>query len=121
MGHTLYCKDLCNSNSIDEDDMYKCYVVIYTCASTRGVVLDLVLDASAETLVNSLSKFISGKGCPQIILSDNSSPFIAEITQNFVASKNVKWDFNLANAPWYGEFCERLIGQAKRCLKIILG
>ena len=84
--------------------MYKCYIVIYTCASTRVVVLDLVPDASAETFINSLSKFISRRGCPQIMLSDNGSPFIADITQNFVAGKNVKWDFNLANAPWYEGF-----------------
>ena len=95
----MYCRNLFNSNSFDKDDMYKCYIVIYTCASMRGVVLDLVPDASAETFVNSLSKFISGRGCPQIILSGNGSPFIADITQNFVPSKNVKWNFNLANAP----------------------
>ena len=99
--------------------MYKCYIVIYTCASTRGAVLDLVPDVSAEIFVNSLSKFISRRGYPQMILSDNGSPFIADITQNFVASKNVKWDFNLANAP-YGGFWERLIGQVKRCLKKVL-
>ena len=75
----LYCKNLFNSNSIDEEDKYKCYIVIYTCASTRGVVL--------ETFINSLSKFISRRGCPQIILSDNESQFIADITQHFVASK----------------------------------
>ena len=99
--------------------MYKCYIVIYTCASTRGAVLDLVPDVSAEIFVNSLSKFISRRGYPQIILPDNGSPFIADITQNFVASKNVKWDFNLANAR-YGGFWERLIGQVKRCLKKVL-
>ena len=117
----LYCKNLFNSNSIDEDDMYKCYIVIYTYESTSGVVLDLVPDASAEAFVNSLSKFISRRGCPQIILADNGSLFMADITQNFVVSKNVKWDFNLANAPWYGGFWERLIGQVKRCLKKVLG
>ena len=52
----LYCKNLFNSNSIDEDDRCKCYIVIYTCASTRGVLLDLIPDASAETFVNSLSE-----------------------------------------------------------------
>ena len=113
----LYCKNLFNSNSSYEGDMYKCYIVIYTCASTRGVVLDLVPDASAETFINSLAKFISRRGCPQIILSDNGSQFIADITQIFVAIKNVKWDFNLINAPWYGSFWERLTGQIKRCLK----
>ena len=115
----LYCKNLFNSNSSDENDMYKFYIVIYTCASTRGVILDSVPDSSAEIFMNSLAKFISRRGCPQIILSDNGIPFIADITQIFVASKNVKWDFNLANAPWYGGFC--LIGQVKRCLKKVLG
>ena len=45
----LYCKNLFNSNTSDEDDMYKCYIVIYTFASTGGVVLDLVPDTSVET------------------------------------------------------------------------
>ena len=112
---------LFNSSSIDEDDMYKCYIVIYICASTRGVVLDLVPDASTETFVNSLSKLISGEGCPQKILSDNCSPFIADITQKFVTSKNVEWHFNLSNSPWYRGFWEGLIGQVKRCLKKVLG
>ena len=101
--------------------MYKCYIVISTCASTRGVVLHLVPDASAETFINSLAKFISRRGCPQITLSDNGSPFIIDITQILVASKNVKWDINLANAQRYGGFWERLIGQVKRCLKKVLG
>ena len=94
--------------------------VICTCTSARDVVLDLVPDASAETFINSLSKFISRGGGPQIILSDNGSPFTGDITQNFVASKNIKWDFNLAIGPWYRGFWERLIGQVKRCLKKVL-
>ena len=94
--------------------------VICTCTSAMDVVLDLVPDASAETFISSLSKFISRGGGPQIILSDNGSPFIADITQNFVASKNIKWDFNLAIGPWYRGFWERLIGQVKRCLKKVL-
>ena len=72
----LYYKNLFNSNSIDGDDMYKCYIVIYTCVSKSGVVLDLVPDAFTEIFVKSLSKFISRRGCPQIILSDNGSPFM---------------------------------------------
>ena len=48
----LYCKNLFNNNSNDEDDKNKWHIVIYTCASTRGVVLDLVPDASAETFRN---------------------------------------------------------------------
>ena len=42
----LYCKNVFSSDNVDEDDMYKCYIVIYTCASTRGVILDVVPDVT---------------------------------------------------------------------------
>ena len=35
----------------DDYDLFKCYVVFYTCASTRGVVLELVPDASSKNFV----------------------------------------------------------------------
>ena len=75
-----------------------CITVIHTCASTRDVVLDFLMHLPKH--LNSLSKFVSRRGFPQIILSDNGSSFIAGITQNFVASKNSQLDFNFANVPW---------------------
>ena len=71
--------------------------------------------------LNSLTEFISRRGYPQIILSDNGSLFVADFTQIFVAIKYVKWNFNLANASRYGGFWERLIGQVNRCFKKVLG
>lgn len=62
----------------------KCYFVIYKCA-----ILDLLPNALADVFVNSLSKFISRRGCPQIILSDNDSPFAADPTKQFVNDKNI--------------------------------
>ena len=32
-------------NTLDDCDLFKCYVVLYICASTRGVTLELVPDA----------------------------------------------------------------------------
>ena len=43
-------------------DLFKCYVVFCTCASTRGVILELVPDANSEYFVYSLRKFISRRG-----------------------------------------------------------
>lgn len=60
-----------NNYNIDENDIFKCYGVIYTSAITRGDNLDLVPDASADTFVNSLNEFILGRGCPQVILPNN--------------------------------------------------
>ena len=90
--------------------MFKCNVVFYTCASTRGVVSDLVLDTPSDTFMNSLNKFILRKGSPEIILSDNGRPFVADTTPQFASNVNIHWKFALAKAPWYLGFWERLIG-----------
>ena len=105
---------------MNERDPFKCYIVIYACASTRGVILDVVPDDSAETFINSLKKFITRRGCP-VKISDNGGVFVADTTQKFVSFRNVKWDFSLKQAPWYGGFWERLVGQLKRCLKKTIG
>lgn len=118
---TLYCKDIYDHNYTDANDTCKCYIVIYTCSISRGIVLDLVPDNSADTFIKSFKKFISRRGCPQFVCSDNGSPFIAKSTKEFCSSKNIEWSFNIAEAPWFGGYWERLIGQVKRCLRKTLG
>ena len=112
----LYTKNVYNDQQEEEHQLLK-----YTCAKTRGVVLDLVSDASTKTFVNSIKKFISRRGCPRIILSDNGTVFTAELTQTFAETHNIKWQFSLAEAPWFGGFWERLVSPVKRSLKKILG
>ena len=123
IGYTgaVYCRSIYNDDVLNEKDPFKCYIVVFTCASTRGVILDVVPDGSAETFINSLKKFISKGGCPAKILSDNGGVFVADITQKFATVRNVKWDLGLKEAPWYGGFRERLVGQLKRCLKKTTG
>ena len=113
----LYTKTVYNDHQEYKHQLFKCYVVLYTCAATRGVVLDLVPDASAKTFVNSLKKFISRRGCPQIILSDNGTAFTEELTQNFAETRNFKWQFSLTEAPWFGGIWERLVSPVKRLMK----
>ena len=86
----VYCRSIYNDDVLNQRDPFKCYIVIYTCASTRGVILDVVTDGSSETFINTLKKFISTRGCPPKILSDNGSVFVADITQKFVSFCNVK-------------------------------
>ena len=54
----LYTKNVYSDQQEDEHQLLKCYVALYTCATTSGVVLDLVPDTSAKTFVNGLKKFI---------------------------------------------------------------
>ena len=99
----LYCKDIYDRNTLDDCDLFKCYVVLYNCASTRGVTLELVPDASSKYFVYSLRKFISRRGCPGKILAGNRKVFTSQETQKLAANKNIEWQFS-SNAPWYGGF-----------------
>ena len=109
----LYTKNVYNDQKEDEHQLFKCYVALHTCATTCGVVLDLVTDASAKTFANNLKKFISRRGCPRIILLDNGAAFTAELTKNFAATRNIKWQFSLTEAPWFGGFWE--LGNSMVC------
>ena len=106
-----YIRPLCTKNAHndrqeDEHELFKCNVVLYRWATTRGVALDF---DSAKTFVNSLKKFISQKGYPRIILLENGTAFIAELTQNFAAARNIKWKYSLTEATWFEGFWERLV------------
>ena len=86
----VYCRSIYNDDVLNERDHFKYYIVIYTCATTREAILDVVPDGSAKTFINSLKKFISRRGCPAKILSDNGGVFVADITQKFDSFRNVK-------------------------------
>jgi len=105
----------------NKEDMFKCYVVLYTCTITRCILLDLVKNGNTPTFINSLRTFISRRGCPHLILSDNGTVFTATETQKFVADRGITWNFNLAKAPWQGGVWERLVSLCKRSLKKVIG
>ena len=118
-GGPVYVKDVYDVN--EEDNINKAHVVLYTCATSRGIILDLVKDTSASCFVNSCIKFISRRGCPQIFLSDNGPAFKCRETQEFAALRNIEWKFSIAEAPNFGGFWERLVACVKNCLKKTIG
>ena len=113
----IYIKDVYGSENDEEDKLNKGYIVLYTCASTRGVVLEGVRDASSTAFLESIRRFIARRGCPQVVVSDNGSAYTASETQQFVTERNIDWRFNVPAAPWMGGFFERLVACVKNCLK----
>jgi len=97
--------------------MYKAYIVVYTCASSRAVHLDLAADATSETFIRSFQRFISRRGMPGTMISDNGKTFKSKELQDFCASKRIKWIHIVERSPWWGGFYERLVRLVKRCLK----
>lgn len=53
----------------------KTYIVLFTCATTRAVHLELSSDLSTEAFLLAFRRFISRRGIPSTIYSDNATSF----------------------------------------------
>ena len=112
--------------------MEKCYIVLYSCCTTRAIHLDLVDNLSGPTFILSLRRFTARRGTPSIINSDNAktfkftAKFLSRLANDnsflgFLQEKRVVWKFNLERSPWWGGYFERMVGCVKRCLRKVLG
>ena len=110
----------------------KAYITLFTCATSRAVHIEPVQDMSATTFKQSLKSLITRRGMPSKMISDNAQTFkstakwLKKLKKNaavndFLQAKGIDWQFNVARAPWWGGFFERLIGLVKSCLIKILG
>ena len=95
--------------------------MLYTCASSRAVHRDLVPRLTTEAFVRSFKRSIARRGIPSLVVSENGSTFKSEELKKLLAEHNIDWKFNVALAPWWGGFFERLVRSTKRCLKKTLG
>ena len=88
----------------------KCYVIIFTCASSRVVHLEVARTQMVDEFKSKLNAFILRRTRPCIIISDNAKMFKAtadwikkvrrsEKLKNYLARENIRWQFNLANSP----------------------
>ncbi len=113
----------------------KSYIVLFTCATTRALHLELASDTSTATFLLALQLFIGRRGVPAVIYSDNATSFHVahcelqevwpSITSHavtaFLAHQGITWNFIVAHAAWWGGWWERMIGSVKRCLRKSLG
>ena len=113
-------------------EMKKVYIALFTCRVSRALYLDLVPDLTGEAFLRCFKQFTACHGIPKEMKSDNGKTFKAAAksltilfdilhVSSFLASRKVKWSFNLEKAPWWGRFFERMVRCVKRCLKKTLG
>ncbi|XP_042900642.1 uncharacterized protein [Parasteatoda tepidariorum] len=117
------------------DSNNKCYLLIFTCAVTRAVHLELVINMNTDSFLLGFRRFISRRGLCSILYSDNAKAFKKANNElkkwwnqindpqvkNMFASKNIVWKFIVEKSPWWGGFWERQIRTVKTCLKKIIG
>ena len=117
---------------INKKEEEKCYVLVFTCASSRAVHLELTKTQEAEEFQRKLTAFIARRGRPRLMISDHAATFKttakwikivrkSEKLQDYLAIQEISWKFNLAKSPWWGGIYERLIKDIKKTLYKTLG
>ena len=109
----LYVRDIYSKDK----QSYKCYIALCSCTSTRAIHLELVPDPQGSTFICTSRRFISRRGIPAQVLSDNGKTFMDCFVQIFVNSKGIVWRFNSPNASWWGGMFKGMVKITKLCLK----
>ena len=110
----LYCSD---------SGRQKLYILLFTCAITRAIHLELTESLSTPDFVLAFRRFVSRRAMPSIIYSDNAKTFksASELLKRQFDNCSINWKFSIPLAPWYGGFWERLFRSIKGSLKKTLG
>ncbi|XP_006812920.1 uncharacterized protein LOC102803596, partial [Saccoglossus kowalevskii] len=102
----------------------KVYVLIFTCASTRCIHLELTQDLTAASFILAMRRFTARRSTPRKMISDNGSTFIAAAkilkglesspeVQNYLTKNRISWRFNPKRMAWAGGLFERMIAITK--------
>ena len=117
----------------------KSYVSVFVCLSIKAIHLELVTNLTAEAFTAALRRFISRRGRPLVIWSDNGSNFVGaandpkalfeflsdpkvqQSLSEFCGSENVQWKFIPERAPHFGGLWEAAVKSMKKHLKKTIG
>ncbi|XP_003738976.1 uncharacterized protein LOC100903680, partial [Galendromus occidentalis] len=113
----------------------KSYILLFTCAVSRAIHLELTMDLSTYAVLQALQKFINRFPSARNFISDNGASFRradAEIRliynhiargeiSKWLTETKLTWKFITPASPWVGGFWERMVGCTKRCLSKALG
>lgn len=112
----------------------KCYLCLFVCLSSKAVHLELVSDLSTEAFILSLRRFVSRRGKPAVIFSDNGSNFKGANNElnkllrssrqsitNFANDEGIQFKFSPAYSPHFGGIWEAGVKSAKHHLRRIAG
>ncbi|UYV75119.1 hypothetical protein LAZ67_12002543 [Cordylochernes scorpioides] len=95
----------------------KSYVALFVCFCTKAIHIEIVSDLSSAAFFAALKRFISRRGKPSDIFSDNGTNFRgannilreqfdilkASTIQKFISNERINWHFIPPSAPNFGE------------------
>ncbi|UYV75405.1 hypothetical protein LAZ67_13000151 [Cordylochernes scorpioides] len=97
----------------------KTWVALFTCGVYRAVHMEVIQGLDTPSFLMALRRFISRRGRPLVIYSDNGTNFAKtnkllshidwDQMSNYSSAQKIIWKFNPPVSPWWGGFWERLI------------
>lgn len=109
----------------------KAYVALFVCFVTKAIHLELTMDLTTTSFLEAFKRFISRRGFPTAIFSDNSKTFTGASTNltdfqnwllkvrldpavsDYLAKHKVSWQFIPPNSPHHGGLWERAVQSFK--------
>lgn len=108
----------------------KCYICLFICFITRAVHLELVTSLSSEAYLMALKRFLSRRGKPAQIFSDNGKTFVGALKEfskflttcerdilDFASNENIKFSFIPPYSPHFGGLWEAGVKSVKYHLR----
>lgn len=116
----------------------KTYGCVFICMVSKAVRIELATDLSTEGFLAAFHRFISRRGVPEHVYSDNGTNFVSankelreiydlhdtaefkKTIELFAISKRIEWDFNPPLSPHFGGLWEAAVKSFKHNLKRVL-
>ena len=113
----------------------KRYGCVFTCLAIRAVHIEIAHDLSTDSFIQAFQRFVSRRGPPLEIYSDNGTNFKgaeADIKnalecwnqsriQDQLRKRSIKWHFNPPGASHAGGIWERIIRSIRKIFRSLLG
>ncbi|KAL5022237.1 hypothetical protein ScPMuIL_001392 [Solemya velum] len=112
----------------------KRYGCLFTCLATRALHIEIAHSLETDSFIAALHRFISRRGRPEAIFSDNGSNFKGADRElrdalktwnqckisKVLCLQEIQWHFNTPTASHMGGVWERLIRSVRQILRVML-
>lgn len=113
--------------------LIKSYICVFVCFAVKAVHLELVSDLTKEAFLAAFSRFISRRGKPQRVYSDNGTTFVGAFNElsrflkvsssnieSDLANKGIEFKFIPAYSPHFGGIWESAVKSTKHLLRRVM-
>ena len=130
---------LLKSSRLRKAPVIKAYIAVFVCMVTKAVHIELVTSLSTEAFIMTLKRFISRRGNPAVIYSDNATNFQGSKNQlkaiydffkksetnnlikDYLSKNETEWKFIQPRSPHWGGIWEAAIKSAKYHIVRLVG